>query len=98
MTATDTTTTAPALVAVDEHGNLTDTGRAILDFEGQPWRYAGQKESLIRERFGITSTRYYQILRGLVDERAALEYAPVLVNLRRRQVDERHREPAARHR
>lgn len=54
--------------------------RDILDFEaGGTWTYAGLKEQAIRERFDMSATRYYQVLNGLLDDPAALAYAPLLV-------------------
>lgn len=59
---------------------LTDQQLAILNIEAQHWRHAGSKEQAIRTRLGISATRYYQLLDALVDEPAALERNPVLVN------------------
>lgn len=58
---------------------LTDPDRAILDFEALHWKYAGGKEAQIRERFGFSATRYYQLLNHLIDTPAALAYDPMLV-------------------
>ena len=65
---------------------LTDQQRAILDFETAAtwWRTAGAKENQIRERFGITSTRYYQLLNGALDDPEAVAYAPSTVARLRR--------------
>lgn len=67
------------------HMDLTDTERGILDLEaGGWWRYPGAKEAVIRDRFGISSTRYHQVLNALLDRpEAAAEY-PVLVGRLRR--------------
>ena len=66
---------------------LSERDRAILDFERQWWKYAGAKETEIKARFDLSGTRYYQLLNQLLDEPAALEYAPMVVNrLRRRRV------------
>src|SRR5690349_17681708 len=43
---------------------LTDRERDILDFEQQWWRHPGSKEQAIRDRFQLSSTRYYQLLNG----------------------------------
>ena len=58
---------------------LTDREVAILDFERTPWEVAGSKESGIRERFGISPSRYYQIRDSLLDRGEALEYDPLLI-------------------
>lgn len=70
---------------------LTDRDVAILDLEAQRWRHAGSKEQAIRSRLGISATRYYQLLGALVDESAALERHPVLVNRLRRLRESRRR-------
>ncbi|GAA1979283.1 DUF3263 domain-containing protein [Kitasatospora viridis] len=66
---------------------LFDFQRAVLDFERSgSWgpHNRGTKESQIREQLGISASRYAQILNHLLDEQAALAYAPVLVNHLRR--------------
>jgi hypothetical protein len=63
---------------------LTDRERQVLAFERRWWRHAGAKEQAIRDIFGISATRYYQILNGLLDNPAALAADPVLVNRLRR--------------
>ena len=55
---------------------LTERERAILAFEQQWWRHAGAKEQAVRDTFGISSTRYYQLLNGLLDNPAALAADP----------------------
>ena len=56
----------------------------ILAFESRWWKHAGAKEQAIRDTFGLSSTRYYQLLNGLLDNPAALEHDPVLVGRLRR--------------
>jgi hypothetical protein len=63
---------------------LTDRERDILDFEKQWWRHAGAKEQAIRDRFELSSTRYYQVLNALLERPAALAYDPALVQRLRR--------------
>ena len=58
---------------------LTDREIAILDFERTPWEVDGPKELAIRERFGISPSRYYQIRDSLLDKAEALEHDPLLV-------------------
>ncbi|MGC4877088.1 DUF3263 domain-containing protein [Micromonospora sp. DT43] len=70
----------PAAQAV----GLTTRERAILAFEQQWWRHAGAKEQAVRDTFGISSTRYYQLLNGLLDNPAALAADPVLIGRLRR--------------
>ena len=60
-------------------GELTPQELEILDFERQWWKYAGAKETAVREKFDMSSTRYYQVLNVLIDKPAALEADPLLV-------------------
>ena len=70
---------------------MTDQDRAILDFERTNtwWKYAGAKEAVIRERFGMTSTRYYQRLVQLLDDPEAEEYDAFTVRRLRARVSRR---------
>ena len=74
----------PEPVELTVGDGLTERERQVLAFERQWWRRAGAKEQAIRELFGISSTRYYQLLNGLLDNGAALAYDPVLVKRLRR--------------
>ncbi|SOE00825.1 DUF3263 domain-containing protein [Blastococcus haudaquaticus] len=56
----------------------------MLTFERQWWRRPGAKETAIRDRFGVTPTRYYQVLNALVDRPDALASDPLLVQRLRR--------------
>jgi Protein of unknown function (DUF3263) len=56
----------------------------MLTFERQWWRQAGAKETAIRDLFGVTPTRYYQVLNALVDRPDALAADPLLVRRLRR--------------
>ncbi len=75
---------------------LTDREREILDFEREWWKFAGAKEQAIRERFDLSSTRYYQIVNELIDRDEALEHDPMLVKRLRRMRAARQRQRAAR--
>ena len=63
---------------------LTGHQQEILDFERQWWRFAGAKEQAIRDSFGLSSTRYYQLLNGLLDDPLALAHDPLVVQRLRR--------------
>ena len=63
---------------------LSDLESRILDFERSWWRYAGAKESAIKELFDLTPARYYQLLNDLIDRDDALIAAPILVKRLRR--------------
>jgi hypothetical protein len=64
--------------------SLTEREVQILAFEGKWWKHAGSKEQAIRDTFELSSTRYYQLLNGLLDNPAALEHDPVLIGRLRR--------------
>jgi hypothetical protein len=70
---------------------LTDRDRAILDFERSWWAEAGPKEALIREKFELSATRYYQILNELLEAPEAYAYDPLVVRRLRRLRDRRRR-------
>jgi hypothetical protein len=76
-------------------GSLTDRERRILVFERQWWAHAGAKDRAIREEFKVSPTRYYQLLNGLLEKRAALEADPMLVKRLRRLRANRARTRAA---
>jgi len=63
---------------------LSEREEQILAFEAKWWKHAGSKEQAIRDTFGLSSTRYYQLLNGLLDSPAALERDPVLIGRLRR--------------
>ena len=71
---------------------LSDRDRAILDFERGWWTRPGPKEAAIRAELGVSSTRYYEILRTLVDRPEAFEYDPLTVSRVRRERARRRRE------
>jgi hypothetical protein len=68
---------------------LGDRDAAILAFERQWWRHAGAKEQAIREEFGLSAARYYQLLGALIDSPAALHHDPMLVKRLQRLRDAR---------
>jgi hypothetical protein len=71
---------------------LADRERAILDFERGWWtEAAGSKEQAIKDRLGLSSGRYYEILNALLDLPAAMDYDPLVIRRRRRSRDERRR-------
>ncbi|GIH69873.1 DUF3263 domain-containing protein [Sphaerimonospora thailandensis] len=80
----------------DDDFALSDRDRQILAFERQWWRYAGAKEQAIRETFGVSATRYYQLLSELIDRPQALEHDPMLVKRLRRMRAGRRRDRATR--
>ncbi|WP_129668813.1 DUF3263 domain-containing protein [Phytoactinopolyspora endophytica] len=87
---------ADVSVTATPSGELDDREREILEFERQWWKYAGSKEQVIRERFDLTSTRYYQVLNALIDRPEALAHDAMLVKRLRRQRSSRTRARSAR--
>lgn len=83
-------------VTHNEAPTLSDRDRQILEFERAWWKYAGAKEAAIRERFEMSSTRYYQVLNALIDTPEALEADPLLVRRLRRLRAARQRQRSAR--
>ncbi|MEU6203553.1 DUF3263 domain-containing protein [Micromonospora musae] len=77
-------TVGPTADAARTPAGLTEREQAILAFEQQWWRHAGAKEQAIRDVFGLSATRYYQLLNGLLDNPAALTAEPVLISRLRR--------------
>ena len=75
---------------------LSERDRAVLDFERQWWKYAGAKEQAVREKFAMSSTRYYQVLNALIDRPEALAHDPLLVRRLRRLRATRQRARSAR--
>jgi hypothetical protein len=64
---------------------LDDAARRTLDLEASWWRYAGTKDSAIRDLFAEDPSSYYRRLGRLIDDPAAVDHAPVLVRRLRRQ-------------
>jgi hypothetical protein len=69
---------------------------AVLDFEREWWTHAGAKEEAIRESFGISAARYYQVLNAVIDSPAAVRHDPMLVKRLHRARDARTQARAAR--
>ena len=70
---------------------LSARDRAILDFERSWWRLPGTKETQIRARLDMSTTRYYRRLAELVDHPSALVHDPLTVKRLRRYRDDRRR-------
>ena len=69
---------------ISNGAGLTELENKMLDFERQWWRYAGAKESAIKELFDLTPPAYYQMLNNLIDREDALNAEPILVKRLRR--------------
>jgi hypothetical protein len=77
-------------------GELSTRDAAMLDFERQWWKYAGAKEQAVRDKFDMSSTRYYQVLNALIDRPESLAFDPLLVRRLRRLRAARQRARSAR--
>ncbi|HEV3473061.1 MAG TPA: DUF3263 domain-containing protein [Actinomycetota bacterium] len=75
---------------------LTEQDVRILDFERSWWKHAGVKEQAIRERFGMSATKYYQVLNELLENPEALAHDPILVKRLKRLRTYRQRQRVAR--
>lgn len=80
----------------DGAAGLSERDAAMLDFERQWWKFAGAKEQAVREKFDMSSTRYYQVLNALIDRPEALAHDPLLVRRLRRLRAARQRQRSAR--
>lgn len=77
-------------------GELSERDLEILDFEREWWKHVGSKDREVRERFGFSATRYYQILNALISSPEALQADPMLVRRLQRLREARKRQRAAR--
>ena len=77
---------------------LSPRDRRILALERQWFCNAGSKEAEISRQFGMTPTRYFQILNGLIDDPRAMRESPqVVARLRRLRLARRRTRRAHRH-
>ncbi len=84
MSALESNQSAMSTSATNSSLTLSDLEFRILEFERSWWRFAGAKESAIKELFDLSAPRYYQILNDLIDRQDALEASPMLVKRLRR--------------
>jgi hypothetical protein len=89
MSALESNQSAMNTSATNSSLTLSDLEFRILEFERSWWRFAGAKESAIKELFDLSAPRYYQILNDLIDRQDALEASPMLVKRLRRLRDAR---------
>ncbi len=69
---------------------LTERDRAIIEFERTYWAQDESKETLIRDRFDLSTTRYYELLSDVIDSDEAYELDPLVIKrLRNRRVRRR---------
>ena len=86
----------PAPVQDQLADGLSERDTKILAFERQWWKYAGAKETAIKDLFDMSATRYYQVLNALIDRPDALVADPMLVKRLRRLRSTRQRTRSAR--
>ncbi|MFF9016418.1 DUF3263 domain-containing protein [Streptomyces sp. NPDC014870] len=84
MTGTTEASAPGAGDAPGDDSGLGERERAVLAFERRSWPGPGAKERAVRERLGLSATRYYQLLNALLDDPRALAHDPVTVNRLRR--------------
>jgi hypothetical protein len=70
---------------------LSERDRAVLEFESTWWTQPGPKEVAIRARFGLSPSRYRQLLTGLVDSDDAEAFDPLLIRRLRRRREQMRR-------
>lgn len=75
---------------------LNERARALLDFERNWPVHQGDKDTAVREAFGISAARYYQLMARLIDDPAAAAYDPLTVRRLQRRRDERRSRRTAR--
>lgn len=67
-----------------------------LAFERQWWKFAGAKESAVREQFDMGTTRFYQLVNAAMDHPSADAFDAPLVHRLRRLRAARQRQRSAR--
>ena len=70
---------------------LTERDCAIIEFERTWWSEDASKESIIRERFELSTTRYYELLGELIDSDDAYTHDPLVIRRLRRLRDRRRK-------
>ena len=58
---------------------LSERDIAIIEFERTSWQLPSSKEAAIRQRFGLSTSRYYQLRDNLLESREALQYDPLVI-------------------
>ena len=96
MSAPSTPAALSGVPAASGPSGLTERELAVLAFERQWWKYAGAKETAIKDLFDMSATRYYQVLNALIDRPEALVADPMLVKRLRRLRSSRQRTRSAR--
>jgi hypothetical protein len=75
--------------------DLTDLEQRVLAFEHRRWTVPGAKDQAVHDEFGLSMTRYAQLLNALLDKPEALVHDPMLVKRLRRLRETRRRARSA---
>lgn len=75
---------------------LSERDRAILALERSAGQLSVSKARVVRERLGLSPTRYHQLLNRLIDRPEALATDPMLVHRLRRLREAKRRSRTAR--
>ncbi|MEU8481509.1 DUF3263 domain-containing protein [Streptomyces hygroscopicus] len=73
-----------ARLSAQRGGDLSERDRAIINLAARGFRSPGARDRAIREQLGLTPTRYFQLLNGLLNDVRALAHDPVTINRLRR--------------
>jgi len=68
---------------------LSDSQRAVIDFERTWWTRTGPKEQGIRAVLGISPSAYYRALGSVLDDAEAMAYDPLVIRRARRTREQR---------
>lgn len=83
-------------MSITEREVLSERDLAILAFESRYTRQGSAKEEAIREVFGLSAARYYQLLNAVIESPAAVRHDPMLVARLQRARDARVKARASR--
>lgn len=75
---------------------LSEKDIRILDFEASWWHFPEPKDRAIRDYLGMSSSRYYQALRRLVDDGEAARQYPLVIRRLRKMKEDRKKALARR--
>ena len=79
------------VTGVASQAELTELEQAVLRFEAQMWGHPERKEAQLRQRFGMSSIHYHQLLNQLIDQPGAVAFDPMLVGRLQRRRQSRRR-------
>ena len=83
-------------MSITEREVLSERDLAILAFESRYTKQGSPKEEAIREVFGLSAARYYQLLNAVIESPAAVRHDPMLVARLQRARDARVKARASR--